>query len=480
MLSRGHDRDVWRGSWNRGTPSAPTGSSRCSARAGWASSSRRPRGRRPAGRAEAAEARALRRPHLPAAVPAGGARRRRGARTSISSRSSRRRRRTGATTSRSDYVDGGSLDGRLARAGAAAARRTPSGVVDEIGSRARRAARRRASCTATSSPRTSSSTATGPRMLTDFGLAKGRAYTVLTRPGQVMGTLDYLAPELIRGQPASPRRTSTRSAASRSSASPAGRRSRDKTLFQVGLAHLEEQPPDPAPTAGPAAGLLAPRSWPRSRRIPSDAPATAAEYASAAPGRRRGGADRMTPALVFTEGRSSGQRFELEGELVIGREDAGITIDDAEISRRHAVVRPREGGIEIEDLGSLNGTFVNGVRIEAADPARRRRRGQARPDVLEVESSRSARRSPRRPSPRRSRRRAAPAPRRTGRRARADGAVRHLRGPPRPASASRGSRAASWPPQLSHVRASSAPPWRSRSTSRSIDAPRRLPQREAR
>ena len=41
-------------------------------------------------------------------------------------------------------------------------------------------------------------------MLTDFGLAKGRAYTVLTRPGQVMGTLDYLAPELIKGEPGEP------------------------------------------------------------------------------------------------------------------------------------------------------------------------------------------------------------------------------------------------------------------------------------
>ena len=41
----------------------------------------------------------------------------------------------------------------------------------------------------------------GRAMLTDFGLAKGRAYTVLTRPGQVMGTLDYLAPELIKGKP---------------------------------------------------------------------------------------------------------------------------------------------------------------------------------------------------------------------------------------------------------------------------------------
>ena len=45
---------------------------------------------------------------------------------------------------------------------------------------------------------------TGTALLTDFGLAKGRAYTVLTKPGQVMGTLDYLAPELIKGEPATP------------------------------------------------------------------------------------------------------------------------------------------------------------------------------------------------------------------------------------------------------------------------------------
>ena len=40
--------------------------------------------------------------------------------------------------------------------------------------------------------------------LTDFGLARGLADSVLTAPGRVVGTLDYLAPEVIRGQTAGP------------------------------------------------------------------------------------------------------------------------------------------------------------------------------------------------------------------------------------------------------------------------------------
>jgi len=44
----------------------------------------------------------------------------------------------------------------------------------------------------------------GSSFLTDFGLAKGAAATVLTEPGRVVGTLDYLAPEVIKGSPAGP------------------------------------------------------------------------------------------------------------------------------------------------------------------------------------------------------------------------------------------------------------------------------------
>ncbi len=85
----------------------------------------------------------------------------------------------------------------------------------------------------------------GRAALTDFGLAKGLAFTVLTRPGQMMGTLDYIAPELVKGEEAS--------AASDiyalggvvyeclTGAPPFS----DRGLFEVAAAHLEEEPPDP-------------------------------------------------------------------------------------------------------------------------------------------------------------------------------------------------------------------------------------------
>jgi pSer/pThr/pTyr-binding forkhead associated (FHA) protein len=68
--------------------------------------------------------------------------------------------------------------------------------------------------------------------------------------------------------------------------------------------------------------------------------------------------------LRVKEGPLAGQLLELDHDVVIGRVSADITIDDRELSRRHAVLRPGKRALEIEDLGSLNGTWVNGRRIE--------------------------------------------------------------------------------------------------------------------
>ena len=123
--------------------------------------------------------------------------------------------------------------------------------------------------------------AEGTAMLTDFGLAKGPAYTVLTRPGQVMGTLDYLAPELIRGQPATPL-TDVYALGCLAFECATGKAPfADKGIFEVGLAHLEEPPPDPTvgrPELSPgfSAALLS-----ALEKDPEDRPAGAGAFADA-------------------------------------------------------------------------------------------------------------------------------------------------------------------------------------------------------
>ena len=68
--------------------------------------------------------------------------------------------------------------------------------------------------------------------------------------------------------------------------------------------------------------------------------------------------------LRAVSGPLAGQTFDVENEVVIGREDTDLTIDDVELSRRHAVVRPHASRLQVEDLGSTNGTYVDGTRIE--------------------------------------------------------------------------------------------------------------------
>jgi pSer/pThr/pTyr-binding forkhead associated (FHA) protein len=70
--------------------------------------------------------------------------------------------------------------------------------------------------------------------------------------------------------------------------------------------------------------------------------------------------------LEVVAGRAIGMSILLDDELLIGRhaDGAGRLADDDEISRSHARISlDRSGFCAIEDLGSTNGTFVNGLRI---------------------------------------------------------------------------------------------------------------------
>jgi len=73
------------------------------------------------------------------------------------------------------------------------------------------------------------------------------------------------------------------------------------------------------------------------------------------------------PALVIRSGGGrTGEAFTLERpQTTIGRSpDCDIFLDDVTVSRRHSVVAHGDSGFTIEDLGSLNGTFLNRSRIE--------------------------------------------------------------------------------------------------------------------
>jgi hypothetical protein len=72
-------------------------------------------------------------------------------------------------------------------------------------------------------------------------------------------------------------------------------------------------------------------------------------------------------ALVIRAGGGRvGESFPLEGErCTIGRRpDSAVFLDDVTVSRDHALIVRRGGDWHLDDLGSLNGTYVNRHRIE--------------------------------------------------------------------------------------------------------------------
>jgi hypothetical protein len=78
--------------------------------------------------------------------------------------------------------------------------------------------------------------------------------------------------------------------------------------------------------------------------------------------------DRAGAALVVRSGGGrSGESFTVDRDrMSIGRTpDAAVFLDDVTVSRNHALIVRRDDGLYIDDLGSLNGTYVNRRRIES-------------------------------------------------------------------------------------------------------------------
>ena len=121
------------------------------------------------------------------------------------------------------------------------------------------------------------------------------------------------------------------------------------------------------------------------RGTPAAAPPAPASPASEPASRSRG---RKGWRLVLVEPTAeAGAAFPIEGEATLGR-GGGCTVPlgfDTFVSQVHARAFDRDGTLWIEDLGSRNGTFVNGEQVHEATRVAKGARVQVGETVLEVD-----------------------------------------------------------------------------------------------
>jgi pSer/pThr/pTyr-binding forkhead associated (FHA) protein len=63
-----------------------------------------------------------------------------------------------------------------------------------------------------------------------------------------------------------------------------------------------------------------------------------------------------------------GREHVLEAGQTIGREGCDVMVPDPDVSRRHAMIHGVDEGLGVEDLGSTNGTYLNGEPLRGPSP----------------------------------------------------------------------------------------------------------------
>lgn len=124
----------------------------------------------------------------------------------------------------------------------------------------------------------------------------------------------------------------------------------DEQLAKVGVQIPEDQPSDPDPPKTPT---------------PAPAPVEQIILTNSDPGPIVATPVPMTPVLNGPAG-----RFDIpDGTSLITREQgAGLYLDSTTVSRRHAELRREGSSVTLKDLGSTNGTYVNGEKISTETP----------------------------------------------------------------------------------------------------------------
>ena len=232
----------------------------------------------------------------------------------------------------------------------------------------------------------------GDVYLTDFGLSKHPTADThaLTAAGEFVGTLYYAAPEQVLGKEVGPEADVYSFGCVLYECLTGERPFLGERAAELLDAHIEDPPPKvitKRPDLNPAideviAVAMAKQPKERFARAtvvveaartalgvappPMPAPAAPAP-APAAPAPTPAAEAAVAVDLVVTVGPALDTELRVEEELELGRsaEGAGNLAGDAELSRRHALIRREGGKFVIHDLGSMNGTFVNGQQLDA-------------------------------------------------------------------------------------------------------------------
>lgn len=120
---------------------------------------------------------------------------------------------------------------------------------------------------------------TGRAYLTDFGLAKDRQGSVLTAPGQTLGSMDYMAPEQVRGHAVTSAADIYALGCVTYECLTGRAPFADRQGMRILLAHLHEEPPDPSSHRTDIPAELARVVKAALRKEPNERPRTSIEYA---------------------------------------------------------------------------------------------------------------------------------------------------------------------------------------------------------
>ena len=239
--------------------------------------------------------------------------------------------------------------------------------------------------------------ATNRCYLTDFGLSKNPSEDsfALTAAGSFVGTIDYTAPEQILAKPFD-HRVDVYSLACVLYEALSGEVPYPKSReVEVLYGHIQDPPPrlrekrPDAPEALEEVIVKAMAKDPDERYQTCGDLMQAARLAAGVTEGEGFTAPAAAGELVLrvVSGKAAGDELHVDGELLIGRHaevEAGKLGKDPELSRRHAMLRREGPGLVIEDLGSTNGTFVNGARIGSVTTLRGGDRIEVGDTVIEV------------------------------------------------------------------------------------------------